>query len=69
MNNWHSDTIKRFRSLDTEALKYIQKDAHAAAKAGEEIGNPKTGQYWDEVLYAGQELSRRNQGNKTTPAA
>lgn len=58
-NNWHSDTIKRFKTLCSESLLYIRDDAYNAAKAGETIDNPKTGQYWDEFHYASQELRRR----------
>lgn len=58
-NNWHSDTIKRFKTLGSESLLYIRDDAYNAAKAGETIDNPKTGQYWDEFHYASQELRRR----------
>jgi len=56
---WHKDTIARFKTLPTENLYYIRRDAHEAAIAGESIGNPKTGQYWDEVHYASQEIRRR----------
>ena len=59
MNNWHSDTIARFKKLDTSALLYIKHDSFNAAKAGETISNPKTGQYWDEFHYACDELHRR----------
>jgi len=58
-NNWHSDTIERFKRLGSDALLYIRDDAYNAAKAGETIDNPKTGQYWDEFHYASQELRRR----------
>lgn len=59
MSNWHSETIKRFKTLSVESLKYILVDAYAAAVAGETINNPKTGQYWDQVHYASMELKRR----------
>ena len=59
MNNWHSDTIERFKTLSVESLKHIRADAFAAATAGETINNPKTGQYWDEFHYASMELNRR----------
>jgi hypothetical protein len=59
MNNWHSKTIERFKTLDNDALLYIRRDAYEAAKAGETIDNPKVGQYWDEFHYAAQELRRR----------
>ncbi len=59
-NNWHSDTIARFKALDSNALLYIRSDAYAAAKAGETIDNPKISQYWDEFHYASQELRRRH---------
>jgi hypothetical protein len=61
MSNWHSDTIARFKELDSESLRYIRKDARQAALAGETIDNPKTGQYWDEYHYAGMELKRRGE--------
>ena len=60
MNNWHSDTIERFKTLSVESLKYIRADAYDAATAGEKIGNPKTGQYWDEFHYAAMELKKRS---------
>jgi len=59
MANWHSETIKRFKTLGNDSLLYIRQDAYNAAKAGETIDNPKTGQYWDEFHYASQELRRR----------
>ena len=58
-SNWHSNTIARFAVLSTESLEYIREDAHKAALAGETINNPKTGQYWDGVHYAGMELNKR----------
>tara|TARA_R110002167_G_scaffold292920_1_gene497610 strand:- start:121 stop:282 length:162 start_codon:yes stop_codon:yes gene_type:complete len=51
--------MKRFKTLSIESLLYIQKDASEAAKAGEKIDNPKTGQYWDEYHYASMELKAR----------
>ena len=62
-HTWHSETIDRFSKLSSESLLYIRQDAYNAAKAGETIDNPKTGQYWDEFHYASQELRRR----KVTP--
>jgi hypothetical protein len=59
MTNWHSETMNRFKTLSIESLLYIQKDAAEAAKAGEKIDNPKTGQYWDEHHYASMELKAR----------
>jgi len=59
MNNWHSDTIERFKALPRESLEYIRNDALQAAIAGETIDNPKAGQYWDEYHYASMELHRR----------
>ena len=60
-HTWHSDTIARFKLLDSDSLRYIRQDAYDAAIAGETIDNPKTGQYWDEFHYASQELSRRGE--------
>lgn len=57
-NNWHSDTIARFKTLSIESLTYIRQDAAAAAEAGKGF-NPKVGQYLDEVHYANMELKRR----------
>jgi len=59
MTNWHSQTMERFSKLSNESLVYIRDDAAAAAKAGQEIDNPKTGQYLDEVHYASMELAKR----------
>lgn len=64
MNNWHSDTIERFRALPIESLEYIRNDALQAAIAGETIDNPKTGQYWDEFHYASMELNRRKNNER-----
>lgn len=58
-NNWHSETMERFRTLSVESLEYIRNDARQAAIAGESINNPKAGQYWDEFHYACMELKRR----------
>jgi hypothetical protein len=59
MSNWHSETIERFKGLPIESLEYIKGDAYQAATIGETIGNPKTGQYWDEFYYAAMELNKR----------
>jgi len=58
-NNWHSETIERFKGLPIESLKHIKSDAYDAAIIGETINNPKCGQYWDEFHYAAMELYRR----------
>ena len=58
MINWHSETIKKMKSLSIESLQYIRKDAYEAAKAGDSW-NPKAGQYWDEFHYACMELKKR----------
>jgi hypothetical protein len=58
-NNWHSETIARFKTLPIEALEYIKWDAHKAATIGDTIENPKASQYWDEYHYACMELNRR----------
>ena len=58
-NNWHSETIARFKTLSIDSLKYIKSDAYNAATIGETIDNPKTGQYWDEYHYACMELNKR----------
>ncbi len=57
--NWHSETMKRFKSMSTESLHYVRQDARLAAIAGETINNPKVGQYLDEVHYANMELRKR----------
>jgi hypothetical protein len=59
MNNWHSETIAKLKTLPIESLEYIRWDAHRAATIGETIDNPKTAQYWDEYHYACMELNRR----------
>lgn len=59
MSNWHTETMKKFTKLPQESLEYIREDSLAAAKAGEGIDNPKTGQYWDEYHYACMELKKR----------
>ena len=59
MLNWHSDTMARFKKLDSDSLEYIKNDAKQAAIAGETMDNPKTGQYWDEYHYACMELNLR----------
>ena len=57
--NWHNDTMKRFKSLDSDSLEFIRNDARDAAIIGKTINNPKCGQYWDEFHYAAMELYRR----------
>jgi hypothetical protein len=59
MKNWHTETIKRFKTLDNDSLLYIRLDSYHAAEAGDTINNPKAGRYLDEFLYASQELRRR----------
>lgn len=51
--------MARFKKLSIESLEYIRGDARQAAIAGDSIGNPKAGQYWDEYHYACMEISRR----------
>jgi len=60
--NWHTATMARFKTLPLESLYFIRDDAAAAAKAGESIGNPKVGQYLDEVHYASMEIAKRQKG-------
>ena len=59
MSNWHSDTMARFKKLDSDSLEYIRDDAKQAAIIGDSIGNVKAGQYWDEYHYACMELKFR----------
>ena len=63
-HNWHSATMKRFSRLCIDSLEYIKLDAYQAAQAGEKLGNPKTGQYWDEYHYACMELAKRKKKAK-----
>jgi len=62
--NWHTMYMSKVKSMSTESLEYVMKDAYEAAVAGEEIGNPKSGQYWDEYHYCAMELSRRARTHK-----
>lgn len=57
--NWHTDYMNKVKAMSVDSLKYVQQDALQAAKAGEEIGNPKAGQYWDEYHYCSMELKAR----------
>lgn len=57
--NWHTQYMAKVRAMSNDSLQYVQQDAYEAAVAGEEIGNPKTGQYWDEYHYCSMELARR----------
>ena len=59
MNNWHSEKQRELRAKSSESLQYIAFDALQAALEGETIGNPKTGQYWDEYHYCCLELRKR----------
>ena len=54
---WHTQTMKRYKGLDIESLKYIMFDCRQALKAMPD--NPKAGQYIDEIHYCLMELSRR----------
>lgn len=67
--SWHSRTMEKMKTLDEGALRFIIKDATEAAELGEKIGNPKSGQYRDEVHYAVMELNRRKKGVKLVDAA
>lgn len=58
-SNWHTETQKRFKKLPDESLRFIIKDATEAADIAEKMGNPKAGQYRDEVHYARMELRFR----------
>jgi hypothetical protein len=57
--NWHTRTMARMKGLPVESLHFIIKDATEAAENAEHMGNPKAGQYRDEVHYAHMELKRR----------
>jgi len=57
---WHSQTMKHFRTVPQESLKYIIFDCFRALEAMPD--NPKAGQYQDEISYAGMELKRRQSG-------
>lgn len=57
--NWHTEYMAKVKTMSVESLKYVQQDALQAAKVGEEIGNPKVGQYWDEYHYCSMELKAR----------
>ncbi len=56
---WHSQTMKHFRTVPQESLKYIIWDCQRALEAMPD--NPKAGQYQDEILYAAMELNRRKE--------
>jgi hypothetical protein len=68
--NWHTKTMAQFRDHSDDALKHIRQDAHEAAELGEKMNppNPKSGQYRDEVHYAGMELSNRQKHRATKKA-
>jgi len=63
-HGWHSRTIAKFRDYSEAQLRFVIKDATEAADIGEKMGNPKAGQYRDEVHYASMELQRRKKGGK-----
>jgi hypothetical protein len=55
----HDATIKRFKTLSDDALKYIAKDCQQAIDAFAD--NPKNSEYMDTIHYANMELvSRRD---------
>jgi len=54
---WHSQTMKRFKTIPKESLKYILWDCRQALGAMPD--NPKAGQYQDEIHYATMELNQR----------
>jgi len=58
-NNWHSEYLNKLKTMSIESLIYVRNDALKAAIIGEKIGNPKSGQYWDEYHYCCMELKRR----------
>ena len=65
--NWHTKTMAAFKDKSNDALKFIQQDAAAAAKANP--NNPKAGQYMDEVHYASMELKKRREYQAKTKKA
>jgi len=54
---WHSQTIAKFKDLETDSLKYIMFDCRQALNAMPD--NPKAGQYMDEIHYCLLELAQR----------
>ena len=56
----HSEYPKRLRSLPTESLYFIIKDAGEALRVNP--GGDKAGYYSDEIHYAAMELKRREGG-------
>ena len=59
MSNWHGETMANFKSKSNDALCYIIQDCRRAIAAMPE--NTKSGQYADEIHYAGMELVKRGQ--------
>lgn len=67
--DWHSRTQARMKTLSDESLRYVARDAAAAARAGDTMGSRSAGRYADEASYAAAELRARQARAATKPAA
>lgn len=67
-HTWHTRTMADMKKRTEAELRYIIKDATEAAELGERMGNPKSGQYRDEVHYAQMELKARKDSVKKLDA-
>lgn len=56
-DNWHSKTMAAYKDKSNDSLRFIARDASAAAKAMPQ--GKKAGQYMDETHYANMELRSR----------
>lgn len=54
----HTEYQNNCKDMDLESLKYVAKDADAAARTGRDF-NPNVGYYEDEVHYCLAEIRRR----------
>lgn len=59
MSNWHTKTMKAFKSKTVSELKYIIKDCREALDICDTLSTEKAGQYADEIHYASMELKAR----------
>ena len=54
---WHTQYMAKVKTLSNESLRYIIEDCRNAMTSMP--GNPKWGQYADEVHYCHMEINRR----------
>lgn len=55
--DFHSEWMRKVKTMSVDSLRYVIKDCQEAIKANPE--NPKCGEYQDTICYCSQELAKR----------